>query len=391
MREVKKVAVLFNANKGYDRKIIKGISAYIRETTNWHICIEDDLVTRLDNMVSWVGDGIIADYDDPLIADFIHKKALPCVAVGGSYADPEYYPKNFPYVATNNRKISELGAKHLIGLGFKDFAFYTGSVNPNCRWAEERETAFCNYLKENQIEPSRIHVYRLPSVQEDRVKTINRLAKWLSAMPKPIAIMAPCDMRAWQVYEACHQENIKVPNEVSILGVDGDELILDITGNQLSTVTQGSEHMGYLAAQLLDKVMNGTLGQAPQVHLIDPIGVQAAKSTDIEVVQDPIVRDALAYIKENANKGIKVIHVLKFLQVSRSNLDKRFKNEIGSTVHDVIYNAQLDLVCHYLLNSKLTLAEIARTLGFKSSQYMIMVFKKAFAMTPTEYRKRNLI
>ncbi|WP_017446551.1 XylR family transcriptional regulator [Gayadomonas joobiniege] len=390
MQNVKKVAVLFNANKGYDRKIIKGISAYMREVSNWHICIEDDFVTRLDNLVSWVGDGIIADFDDPEVATFIKQKSLPCVAVGGSYRDPEHYPKQIPYVATNNQKISELGAKHLLNLGFKTFAFFTGFVGEHSRWAAEREVSFCQFLNQNGIQDKDIFIYRSSEPNRDRVLTINLLARWLVSLPKPVAVMAPCDMRAWQVYEACHQTGCKVPTDVSILGVDGDELILDITGNQLSTVMQGSEHMGYLAAKLLDGMLTGSKTE-PSIHIIDPIGVQASKSTDIEVVQDNIVRDAIAYIKENVRKGIKVVHVLEYLQVSRSNLDKRFKREIGSTVHDVIFNAQLELVCEYLLNSKLTLAEIAKILGFKSSQYMIMVFKKTFNMTPSEYRKRNLV
>ncbi|MER2490840.1 XylR family transcriptional regulator [Catenovulum sediminis] len=388
MRKVKKVAVLFNANKGYDRKIIKGISRYTREAAHWHICVEDDLVTRLDNLKSWQGDGIIADFDDPAIAEFVMNKGLPCVAVGSSYRDKTNYPKNIHYVATNNDEIAKIGAEHLFKLGFKQLAFYTGIVNKSCLWAGERAEAFIQHAKTISGRSSSIYTYQPQSQVLDRVENLNNLAEWIATLPKPIAIMAPSDMRAWQIFEACHQIDVSIPEEVAILGVDGDDLILDITGNQLSTVMQGSEHMGYLASSILNQIMSGVPPEE-KLHIVDPIGLQVCHSTDVEVIADELVRRALSYIKANAAKGIKVVHVLNHLNVSRANLDKRFRKELNSTVHDFIFEEQLNLVADYLLNSKMTLAQIAESVGYKSPQYMMMVFKSRYDMTPSEFRKKH--
>lgn len=388
MKKLQKVAVLFNANKGYDRKIIKGIARYSREVANWHICVEEDLVTRLDNLANWQGDGIIADFDDPKIAEFVCAKNIPCVAVGSSYREASLYPKNVHYVATNNDEIARLGSEHLARLGLKNLGFYTGFVDKNSRWALEREIAFIEHATAAGYNNTNLHVLRPQNVSLDRVENINQLADWIASLPKPIGIMAPTDMRAWQVFEASQQIDVSIPEDVAVLGVDGDDLILDLTGNQLSTVTQGTEHMGYLASSILNQVM----AQVPPnqtIHLVDPIGLQICHSTDVEVIADEFVRKALAYIKGHADKGIKVVHVLNHLGISRANLDKRFKVALNATVHEVIFDEQLNLVSDYLLNSKMTLQQIAEAVGYKSPQYMMMVFKGRYGVTPSEFRKNH--
>ncbi|EWH11523.1 AraC family transcriptional regulator [Catenovulum agarivorans DS-2] len=388
MKKLQKVAVLFNANKGYDRKIIKGISRYSREVASWHICVEEDLVTRLDKLANWQGDGMIADFDDPSIVEFVMSKNIPCVAVGSSYRQTNQYPNGIHYVATNNDEIARLGVEHISRLGLKNIAFYTGFTDKHSRWAVEREQAFIDHAAQYGYQQQDIHVLRPQNISVDRVENINQLADWIASLPKPIGIMAPTDMRAWHVFEACHQIDVSIPEEVAVLGVDGDDLILDITGNQLSTVTQGSEHMGYLASSILNQVMAG-VPPSDTIHLVDPIGLQICHSTDLEVISDIYVRKALSFIKNNADKGIKVIHVLNHLGISRANLDKRFKSALNATVHEVIFDEQLNLVSNYLLNSKMTLQQIADAVGYKSPQYMMMVFKGRYGVTPSEFRKNH--
>jgi LacI family transcriptional regulator len=36
--------------------------------SEWDIFIEEDFRTRLENIKDWLGDGVIADYDDPIIS-----------------------------------------------------------------------------------------------------------------------------------------------------------------------------------------------------------------------------------------------------------------------------------------------------------------------------------
>jgi AraC-like DNA-binding protein len=49
------------------------------------------------------------------------------------------------------------------------------------------------------------------------------------------------------------------------------------------------------------------------------------------------VIQAMHYIRNHACKGIKVDQVLDSVGISRSNLEKRFKEEVGETIHAVIH------------------------------------------------------
>jgi LacI family transcriptional regulator len=70
-----RIALLFNANKIFDREVIAGVAAYLSSTrATWDLFLEEDFRLRLPGIERWQGDGIIADFDDP--------------AVGGADAQP---------------------------------------------------------------------------------------------------------------------------------------------------------------------------------------------------------------------------------------------------------------------------------------------------------------
>src|SRR6202044_861331 len=101
-----RIALLFNANKVYDREIIMGIGNYLHSTrVAWDLFLEEDFRCRLEGIERFDGDGIIADFDDPAVCEALSNCALPVVAVGASYEDPTQYPAGLPYIATDNPKL----------------------------------------------------------------------------------------------------------------------------------------------------------------------------------------------------------------------------------------------------------------------------------------------
>ena len=97
------MALLFHASKIYDREVIAGIGSYVNQTrVAWDLFLEEDFRFRLDGIEDWIGDGVIADFDDPQVCQSLSGMRLPIVAVGGSYEDETRYPVDIPYVATDN-------------------------------------------------------------------------------------------------------------------------------------------------------------------------------------------------------------------------------------------------------------------------------------------------
>src|SRR6266702_8546810 len=92
-----RIALLFNANKVYDREIITGIGNYLLSTrVAWDLFLEEDFRARLNGIERFEGDGFIADFDDPAVCEALADSPLPVVAVGGSYGDASKYPPNPP-------------------------------------------------------------------------------------------------------------------------------------------------------------------------------------------------------------------------------------------------------------------------------------------------------
>ena len=108
-----KIALIFNANKAYDRGVICGIGEYFQSShCNWEIYIEEDFSSHNRAISADNYDGIIADFDNPYMAEKLKDTHAIIVGLGSSYLQDGDYPV-IPYVATDNQKLVEEALNHL--------------------------------------------------------------------------------------------------------------------------------------------------------------------------------------------------------------------------------------------------------------------------------------
>lgn len=391
-----RITLLFNANKVYDRQVMEGIGEYLQASqSQWDVFLEEDFVAHLENFKHWKGDGVIADFDDPKVEAMLAGLDIPVVGVGGSYEETKMYP-DVPYVATDNRALVEGAFEHLRRKGLQHFAFYGLPHDSSRRWASERERAFRHIMNRERYRGS---VYL---GNETNSKTwqydMNRLSDWLQNLPTATGIIATTDSRARHLLQVCERLKIMVPDKVSIIGIDNEELARFLTRVSLSSVGQGCKSMGYQAAKMLHKLIKAKQ-ETPEYNysqvlsqprlLVGPTKVYERQSTDFIPMRDPHVIQAMHYIRHNACKGIKVEQVLDHVRVSRSNLENRFKLELGQSIHSLIHNSKLQHAQNLLNTTSLPIAEIAELCGYPSLQYMYSVFKKNLSQTPKDYRESS--
>lgn len=73
-----KIALLFNANKVYDRQVVEGIGQYIQASQcMWDIFVEDEFIYHTDTINQLSIDGIIADFDDPKLLNYCNTLLFP--------------------------------------------------------------------------------------------------------------------------------------------------------------------------------------------------------------------------------------------------------------------------------------------------------------------------
>lgn len=381
-----RIALLFNANKIYDRQIITGIGAYLSSTrVVWDLFLEEDFRCRPDEIRDWDGDGIIADFDDPEIEEALRFNRLPIVAAGSSYESEEDYPKDVPYIATDNAALIKQAYNHLIEVGLSRIALYSMPESPRNRWAQEREKAFRHLSEENG---SPCDIYRgHPTRASDWNESLQYLGDWLQSLPKPLGIIAVNDARARQVMLACVLTGIAIPEEIAIVGIDNDPLTRTLTRIPLSSVIQGTEEIGWIAAQTLHECLHNVQHRNTRI-LVPPIGINVQASSLHQPFSNPYVMRARHYIRQFAMLGIKTQQVAEYVGISRSSLESHFQRELNYTVHDEILRFRLEMAKSLLAKEQLSSREIAIKCGFTSLQYMHTVFKRELGCTPREYQDR---
>jgi len=384
-RHIRRVALIYDATRVYDLKVMMGVASYIQERPHFSVYIEENALKdqRLPDLRAWEGGGIIADFDDPAVARLVQQAHLPAVGFGGGYG---WYAEgsSIPYFYTNNKAIATLAANHLLERGFKSFAYCGYPRSPINGWSEEREAAFVKHLAKHGASCAVFHGHHRSTRQWARMQ--RSLADWLRKLRKPVGIMAANDNRGRQVLEACRAHDLRVPDDVAVIGVDNDELLCRLSSPQLSSIEQGASKLGHAAAALLDQIMEGT--KPRQRHfVIDPTGVVTRQSTDVLAIDDAKVAQAMVFIREHAGDGIKVPDVIKAVAISRSGLETRFASVLGYTIRTAIRRTQLERARQLVFDSDMPLKQVAAETGFKSVQHMTTVFRVGLGQTPASYRR----
>lgn len=378
-RATKHVALLVETSRTFGRDILAGVNRYTAEHGHWSVFVE---LRALDSRVprwlsSWRGDGIIARTGSVAMARAIAATGLPGVELRASKL-----PHKLPFMGVDNRDLGRLVAEHFIDNGFTSFAVFDLDTE---RYFEERRDNFRACLAARGFSCHEHHAPRQGERPNDWERQQGEIVRWVAALPKPVGIMACTDQLAFWLLDACRRAGVAVPEEAAVVGVENDETLCTLATPQLSSVAFEGERIGYEAAALLDRMMAGE--SPPQASiLLPPRGLVVRQSSDIMAIDDPQVVAAVRYIREHACHGINVADVVRNAGLSRTLLERRMRQAIGRTPGEEIIRLRFNRVKRLLVETKLSLAEVADRCGFEHPQYMAEAFKKLFGMTPGTYR-----
>lgn len=379
-----RVAIIVETAIAPRRRILAGITQYIREHEPWSIYLKPAGVERFVSrwLRDWKGDGIIAAAYGPEVAE-ITTVGVPAVDVTGQLQHLKLQPP-VPLVHADDHAIGRLGAEHLIDRNFRHFAFL-GYRQP---WSESRRLGFEGALQARAF-TSRSHIFSHPFQSKggpDEWEAQQRaLVKWIHSLPKPVGVMTSTDALGQQFLESCQRIGVVVPEQVAVIGADNDVLICDIAHPPLSSVNIDDFQRGYQAASMLSVLMAGKRPKQPAV-LIPPAGVTARASTDILAIDDPDLAQAIRFIREHGCQPIQVSDILRHIPISRRVLERRLRNTLGRSIKDEIVRVRLNRATELLTTTDLGLKEIALKAGFRTKSYMGVVFREKLRRTPGSLR-----
>lgn len=376
------VALLVETSLASGRDILTGIARYVSEHEPWLLFHEArGLEDRLPRWLQgWKGHGIIARVQSPSMVRALKQTGLPVVDVLG------IVPRSgFPVVHVDDAAIGSMAADHLLDRGLRHFAFY-GLEKEN--WSGAREEAFCATLRKHgcavAVRRAKRHV--LDDTTWERHQ--EELRRWIRTLPTPVGIMVCSDQRGSFVLEACRRAGVAVPGEAAIIGVDNDEPLCNVCHPPLTSVWPNHSLVGYEAAALLQKLMRGA-ATVPARITTPPKTIVTRQSTDTLAVKDEVVARALRAIRERACHRIRIDEVARSVGVSRSVLQRRFHAALGCTINEKLIAHRLETAKRLLMETDLTLPDIAERSGFQHPEYMAYVFQRQTGTSPARHRIRT--
>jgi len=377
------VAVLAETTHAAGRNILKGIAQYVQEHTTWSVSYAPRALG--DNATSWLkdwnGDGLIVRITSESAVEEIRQYGKPFIdMIGGRAA--EYQS---PQVLVADEGIGRQAAKYFLNSGFRNFAFLGMEQEV---WSVCRKIGFLNTLHEHgqtltSLElPSFYSAPQSPSWEH----TGRQIAAWAQTLPLPCAVFCANDDLGCQLIEAARRAGLRIPDELALLGVDNDVLFCELCRPPLSSIDANHFAAGYQAAAMLDRLMRGEKLK-DQVLYVPPGEITVRQSSSSLAITDPNLIAAARFIESQAARALSVDEVAEQAFLSRSVLQRRFKEAFGQTVHERILQERIRCAQKLLTGTALSIAEIAERAGFSHPEYLGVVFRKHLNTTPAQYRK----
>jgi LacI family transcriptional regulator len=385
MSKTYRVRLLVETSRGYGRGLLRGIYRYSSLNRQWQIEQQAPFYVGGDG-ASEARLGRLAGHVDGIIMRD-RKGSLDLLKRGIPVVFASYLHENVPNthrVVTDDLAIARLAAAHLLERGLRHFAFVGYD---NMFWSRRRRDGFVQAVNLAGQECTSFVQSRCRMLREWPQEQ-KQLAEWLLALPKPAGLLACNDDRARQVVDACLAAGLRVPEEISIVGVDNDEFVCNLSNPPISSIALGVEDAGYQAAGRLDELMTGGK-PGPQDIVPATLGVVTRRSSEATAIQDAVVAQAVQFIRANCRKPIQVPDVLQEVAASRRGLYGRFQRVLGCGVHQYIKKARVAEIERMLLDTDCSVAEIAKMLGFPSADHIASYFRSVRGINPLTLRGRG--
>ncbi len=357
----------------YYPEIHRGVASFASERA-WHVTFDfDDPIP-----MHWNGDGVMTLLG--VRQDMwrrLRRLNVPIVDLAESRPDIA-----LPRVTMDNAEIAQMAAEYFLDRGYRQFAFvHRWEMGVSRRRREHFRAAI-------EARGFRCSVLSWQQERQRRADTREQRQRWLvhrlTELPKPLAVFAR-DNEAVEVLEACFAGGLTVPDQVAVLGVDNTEFVCDCLRVPLSSIDNNLAQVGYEGAMLLERLIRGETAPASPIY-VPPIGIVERRSTDNLATEHPQVAAALRFIRENADRQIGMIDIVKHVAMSRSGLEKAFREHFVRAPIEQLRHTRLELAKKMLRGTDEKIAAIAQQTGFQTPDHLCRVFQRQLGITPKQYR-----
>ena len=371
---MKRIGILIDFAGGYGRDVLRGIMRVAQLQTDWEFVMSPMYALTHKKMINPRHvDGVIAMVHDHRSSAPFQRARVPIVNTARTMGLARLRSVGLHSVVPEDEAVGRMAYRYFRERGFTQFGF---CGHPASDWSLARRRAFVECARKEDLTCRCVeHADEVP-------------VDWIATLPRPTALLAANDRYAWHAIDACRAAGVRVPEDIAILGVDNDELIVDMVRPTLSSIEMPGFRIGVEAATMLAQLMAGRrVSFDPQ--LLAPEGIVSRGSSDVLAMEDEVVVEAIRFIRRSAAAPIRIGDVLDAVAVSRRNLERRFRKAVGRSLLEEIRQAHLDRACRLLRTTNLDMPTVARESGFTGHARFTTVFHAVVGMTPTAFRRAH--
>ena len=371
-----RVLVVLNAGPAWSSGILRGFMevAHERDWALLHFHPPADF-ERLAREFS--PDAVVIGPDSPgLSVDVVAPASVVAVAVDRSL-------EGIASACVDEEAIAEIALEHLLATGLRHVTTVRFDATP-CATARERR-----FIARARAAGATVPVGwgSEEAGPARRAEDPAAIVAWLLGLPKPCGIFTCTDRWARNVARYIRLANLRVPEDLALVGVDNDTLECEVLAPPLSSVMIPWHELGRNAATLVERALDGQEVDG-QRKVSAPIAVLARRSSDILAVDDALVARAVRWIRDHADRRVSVPMVAHAVGGGRQRLERRFRRVLDRTVVDEIRRAHVDAARKLLQTTALSMAEVAKRSGFTNAALMSVAFQREIGMPPGVYRRR---
>jgi LacI family transcriptional regulator len=382
MTQTMRVAVMLDLQWPYKRHsdVFAGTQQYAGKAGNWDCVVDERVLDSLpiSRRKSIPYDGVIARATAELEVR-AGKLNLPVVNVWlGSPA------RNLAGVFPDFVTAARMRAEHLLSRGFRNFASLTFRRD-QAHKIEADEFARVVGEQGYACQRALLNVQYAHSAKQWR-HTQCIIRDWMAKWTAPIGIYVGAEEIGRHVAQLCRSSGLRVPYDVAIIAGLNQPTLCEHPAPGLTSVEIGYERVGFEAARLLDRLMDGDVPTHKHI-LIPPVGIVARQSTDFIAVEDQLVAAALKFIAERGHTSIGVAEVAAAVATSRATLERRFRAHLGRPIAAEIRRLRIERAKRGLAETDRSIGVIALDAGFSGAKSMCRVFQRDLGLSPGEFRR----
>ncbi len=380
---MKRILLLIDYSREFSRRILLGLIRYSNEHGPW---IFYRLPTYYKTMYGnegvlqwaseWKADAIIASWDHEG-SSFLASLGIPVILQNYKERSPHFSNFTGDYMGTG-----AMAARFFLKRRFHNLAFYG---NKGVVWSFERAEGF---RKEVEKAGGSYYYFESESLDGDEWSASHvQLEEWLISLPKPVGLFACDDSFALQVSTICKINNIPIPQDISLLGVDNDELICNLSDPPISSIVLDVEKGGYEAGRLIDQLISKEKAE-PSDIIVLPVRFVLRQSTERYNISNEYISKIVHYIEDNFTRGLPIEALTRLVPLSRRSLEVKFKKEMGTSIYQFILQCRIEYLADLLVTTDLPLLDLALQSGFNDCKNISRIFKKLKVFSPIEYRQK---